>query len=83
MNLINLDLGVKLIYVFGYINLISIILVLLSCRCLLTKNFHFLNKYSWFTKLYKYHCYFWWIFIVSVLLHTFFAFNTFGNPFFK
>lgn len=73
--------AVKLVYIFGYINLISIFLVLLTCRCLLSKYFHFLSKYNWFTKLYKYHCYFWWIFILSVLAHTILAFITFPYPF--
>ncbi|MAG20348.1 hypothetical protein CL618_02860 [archaeon] len=68
-------LGSKIVYVLGFVNIFGLLLVLFSCRCL---GFRLKIGAS---KFYKYHCYYWWIFIISVLLHALLAFNVFGNPF--
>ena len=71
------DLGVKLIFLLGLTNLISIGLIFLSCRCLAGG---FLSRYKWYPKFFNLHCYFWWIFIISVILHATIAFLVFGIP---
>lgn len=74
-------LGVKLTFIFGIVNVIGLALVLLSCRCLLgnsiTKK---LWQYGWYKKFYSKHCYYWWLFIISVLIHAALGFLVFGNP---
>lgn len=72
----------KILYIFGITNIISLLLVLFSCRCMMgIKLFVSLMKYPWYKRFYINHCYYWWVFIISVILHTTFAFVAFGNPF--
>ncbi len=81
MALIDPNLGVKLIFILGITNVISILLVFFSCRCLVGVKFvKKMFQYEWYKKFYNWHCYYWLIFITSVLLHTTIAFLVFGNP---
>lgn len=74
--------GYKFTFIFGIINIISLMLVFFSCRCLVGANFvKKMWKYKWYQKYYNLHCYYWWIFIISVILHSLFALVTFGSPF--
>jgi len=82
MALINPDLGLKLIFLLGIINILSIVLVFFSCRCLMGKRLgNWLQKYPKYLKFYQKHCYFWWLFVISVFFHTLLAFLIFGSPF--
>ena len=76
------QLGVKLIFALGITNIIGLLLVLTSCRCMglssITNRFF---QYTWYQKYYQHHCLYWWIFIISVVLHSFLAFYILGNPF--
>lgn len=73
----------KAVYILGITNLIFLILVLFSCRCFLgTKAYIVLMGKAWFKKFYRYHCFYWWGFVISVFLHAALAFLAFGNPFF-
>ena len=81
MALVDPALGAKLAYALGITNIIGIALVLLSCRCMAGKRlFNFLWKFGWYKKFYNLHCYYWWLFIASVLLHAVLAIDTYGNP---
>ncbi len=72
----------KLVYLLGFSNVILLLLIFFSCRCLMGKTLgNYLLKYSWFKKLCALHCYLWWFFFLSVLLHTLIAFDAFGSPF--
>ncbi len=75
-------IGVRIIFVFGIINLVAGVLVLLTCRCIpglkITGN---LMQYKWYKSFYKYHCYIWWAFLVSVTVHAVFAIGFIGVPF--
>ncbi len=74
--------GAKLVFVFGIINILGLVLVFLSCRCLVGLDFvKKMWKYSWYQKFYNKHCYYWWFFAISVLIHVILAFLIFGNPF--
>lgn len=78
----NYLLGQQLVFILGITNVISFLLILLTCRCLV--GFKFLKKplvNKFFSKLYKWHCIYWIIFILSVLAHTILAFRIYGNPF--
>ncbi|HLC80534.1 MAG TPA: hypothetical protein VJG31_02070 [Candidatus Nanoarchaeia archaeon] len=72
----------KLVFILGITNLISLALVSLSCRCML--NHHFSKKLwagQFYQKFYSYHCWYWKIFFVSVLLHVTLALIVYGIPF--
>ncbi len=71
----------KLTYILGITNIVFGILILLSCRCMAGKFIMKLYKYQWYQKFYRYHCYYWWVFILSVFAHAILAINVFGNPF--
>lgn len=82
MALIDPGLGIKLVFILGIINILSILLVFFSCRCMAgIKLVNKMLQYEWYKKYYSKHCYYWWIFVISVLLHTILAFLIFGNPF--
>ncbi len=82
MAAIESEIGVKLIYILGLSNIIGLLLVFFSCRCLVGINFvKKMWKYRWYQKFYNYHCYYWWFFFISVLMHTLIAFLVFGIPF--
>ncbi|MCH8329041.1 MAG: hypothetical protein IIB81_01465 [Nanoarchaeota archaeon] len=71
----------KAAYLLGYANIIGLLLVLFSCRCIMGIKPETLSKSNFYTKFYKYHCYYWWFFIISVALHAVLAVTAFGNPF--
>lgn len=73
---------VQILFVLGLTNLLFLILVALSCRCLAMNRLtdHWLNHKS-YQKFYSYHCYYWYGFILSVLTHTTIALWLFGWPF--
>ncbi len=71
-----------LVFILGITNIVYLALVSLSCRCML--NYH-LSKKLWaspfYQKFYSYHCWYWRIFFVSVLLHATLALIVYGIPF--
>ena len=72
----------RLIFSLGIINIVTGLFVFFTCRCLpgltLTKP---LMQYAWYKKLYKLHCYVWWIFWISVIVHAVFAIGLYAVPF--
>ena len=67
--------ALQVLIVSGVTNIIFLILVLLSCRCMVTfKITGKLLKYNKFRKFYDMHCYYWYGFIISVVVHTTAAF---------
>lgn len=81
MALIEPALGAKLVFILGITNLIGILLVLLSCRCILGFNPEKLGKNKLFMAVYKHHCWYWRFFILSVFLHAVLAIYLYGVPF--
>jgi len=72
-------LAVKILKIAGIANIIFIVLIFFSCRCLVgSKIVRQLSKYGWYQKFYSKHCLLWWLFFVSVIIHTFLAFYLFG-----
>jgi hypothetical protein len=71
----------RLVFILGIVNLVSAVLIFSSCRCIpglaITGN---LMKSAAYRRYYKYHCYIWWIFLPSVVVHTILAFAYFGVP---
>ena len=75
--------GIKIVYLLGVTNLIGLLLVLSTCRCIpmIGKLTEGLTKSKTYLKFYSYHCFYWTFFIVSVILHMIFVYLVFGFPF--
>lgn len=82
MDLFFSQTGAQIIFILGVINLIMAILIIFTCRCIpmwkLTKS---IVKFKSYQVLIKYHCYFWYIFWPSVVLHIIFTLSRLGIPF--
>jgi hypothetical protein len=74
-------IGVKLVFILGFTNILGLLLVVSSCRCILGAFSDKLSKSKVYMAIYKYHCIYWWFFIASVLVHSIIAITFFGNPF--
>ena len=73
----------RMTYVLGITNLVGLGLVYFSCRCLVGNRFvERMVKYAWYRKFYQGHCRWWYLFFISVFLHSVLALVTFGNPLF-
>ena len=72
----------QVLYITGITNLIFFLLIVFSCRCMgfwkITKP---LLKYRWFQKVYSKHCWYWYGFFISVIIHAVTAFTLFPFPF--
>lgn len=74
-------IAAKLAYILGLTNLIGLLLVFFSCRCIMALKPTRLSNSKAFMKFYRGHCYYWWFFIISVVAHAILAITAFGNPF--
>lgn len=72
----------RVIFILGIVNLVTVLLLLFTCRCLPmwlpTKG---LMKHKWYQRVYKNHCYLWWVLIPSVIIHAVLAISLYGVPF--
>lgn len=82
MPIINPLIGVKLVYILGITNVISLLLVMFSCRCCLGRRPSLANSKR-YMNFYRYHCFYWWLLIASIFAHATIAFLAFGIPFFN
>ena len=78
--------AVRVVFALGIINIVSGLLVFMSCRCtpgsrLVMRLTGSLMKYEVYRRFYGLHCYIWWIFWVSVMVHAVFAIGSLGFPF--
>jgi hypothetical protein len=72
----------RILFVLGIINLITGLLIFFSCRCLPGSRIgKGLMKRPWYQKFFKLHCYIWWVFWVSVVVHAILAMIYIGWPF--
>ena len=82
MNIFQSIIASRLIFVLGIINLVTGVLIILTCRCMAgTRLTSKLMKYPAYQRFFRYHCYIWWIFWASVVIHVIFAIGLLGNPF--
>lgn len=80
--LFGVAIAAKLGFIFGLINIIGLLLVFFSCRCLVGVGFlKRMLQHGWYRRFYNLHCYYWWLFIVSVALHTAIMLAIYGVPF--
>lgn len=72
----------RVVFITAIINIITILMILLSCRCINTwKVTSGLMKLPWFKRFFKWHCYVWYVFLPSVVIHIILAFLALGVPF--
>lgn len=72
----------QLVFILGIVNLVLALLLFFSCRCVNQFSFGItLMKKPSFQKFFKFHCYIWWIFFVSIITHAVLAIGYFGIPF--
>ncbi|MBW2989067.1 hypothetical protein KY358_01980 [Candidatus Woesearchaeota archaeon] len=71
----------KISFILGITNIIGLLLVLGSCRCVIGIRPEKLSRSKAYSSFYRFHCQYWWFFIASVLMHSVFAITAFGNPF--
>lgn len=71
-----------LIYILGIVNLVLGSLIFFTCRCIpgwkLTSG---LMQYQAYKRFFRAHCYLWWIFWPSVIVHAIVAIIYFGTPY--
>ncbi len=80
--MITTQIAMRVLFSLGMVNLVTGLLVFFTCRCLPGFQWaKFLMKYRWYQRIFKLHCYFWWIFWASVITHAIFAIIYVGWPF--
>jgi hypothetical protein len=82
MVLFGAAIDAKLGFILGVTNILGLLLVFFSCRCLVGAGFvKRMLQHRWYRRFYKLHCYYWWLFIVSVAAHAVFTLSLYGVPF--
>jgi hypothetical protein len=71
----------RLIFILGVLNIVCVLWLFMSCRCLpgsrLARN---LMQHPRYKRFFSWHCYVWWVFLPSVVLHALLAVLRFGWP---
>ena len=72
----------RLVVILGIVNVVMALSIVLTCRCIpglkITGN---LMQYTAYRRFYKYHCYLWWVFWPSVIVHSILVIVFLGLPF--
>jgi hypothetical protein len=79
---VNPVLTLRLVLILGVFQTLVALAIFLSCRCVSGfKPASRLTRSVAFRKFFKYHCYYWWLFWISVAVHVLLAISITGNPF--
>lgn len=71
----------RLIFILGFVNIFSFLLLFGTCRCVPgSKLLAHLAQSARYKSLFRYHCYIWWLFWPSVVIHAALAILFFGWP---
>ncbi|MDP2720315.1 MAG: hypothetical protein U1D67_06115 [Dehalococcoidia bacterium] len=71
MDFISTLAATRVILILGVINLLTGVCIFFSCRCLPGSRIGVkLTGFRWYQRFFKYHCFLWWIFWPSVMLHA-------------
>lgn len=71
----------RIIFVLGVVNLITGVMILFTCRCIAgARIVGKLMAYPHYQRFFSYHCYIWWAFWVSVIVHAILAILLSGIP---
>jgi Ni/Fe-hydrogenase subunit HybB-like protein len=83
MSIFQSTLALKIIFISAILNVLLLIMLTLSCRCIpvLSRAGNKLMSHKPFQNFYKLHCYFWLVFWISVIVHMVFAIALVGFPF--
>lgn len=86
MSIFQSAVALRVVFALGILNVVSGLLVFLTCRCtpgarIVTRITGNLMEYSFYRRVFGYHCYIWWVFWVSVMVHAVFAIGVVGVPF--
>ena len=77
MDIIPLQVAIRIIVILGIVNLVTLFLIYTTCRCIpgsrISKVTGNLMQYGAYKRIFKYHCYLWWVIWASVIIHAFLA----------
>lgn len=74
--------ALRVLFILGIVNLVTGLLLFFSCRCLPGSRWgKGLMKHGWYQRFFKNHCYIWWVFWCSVVVHAILAMVYLGWPF--
>ncbi|MGD1119289.1 MAG: hypothetical protein ABR886_07360 [Dehalococcoidales bacterium] len=74
--------AIRVLFILGIVNLVTGLLIFFSCRCLPGSRWgKGLMKHRWYQRFFKIHCYIWWVFWCSVVVHAILAIVYLGWPF--
>ena len=74
--------ALRVVFALGLVNALALAALFFSCRCMgARKPFSSLFRFKIFSKLYKFHCYYWLILWASVITHLTIAIWVLGIPF--
>jgi hypothetical protein len=75
-------LATRLIFILGLVNLLTLLALFFSCRCMGGLGLHSkMSRFRVYKALYGFHCYYWIILGVSVAAHLGIAISVLGIPF--
>lgn len=74
--------ALRMLFILGIVNVVAGLAIFFTCRCLPgSKIGKGLMKHHWYQRFFKFHCYIWWIFWASVMVHAILAIKYIGWPF--
>lgn len=76
MDIFHSTIAARLVFVLGIVNLVTGSLLFFSCRCVPKRWM----THRRFKQFFSFHCYLWYIFWPSVVVHAIFAISYFGVP---
>jgi len=72
----------RVVFILGIVNFLMLLCLFLTCRCLPTSRLgKGLLQKKFYKAIYKYHCYLWYVLVISVVAHIIFAISISGFPF--
>ncbi len=72
-------LAMRVLMLTGVLNLILLLMILLSCRCIMVpKAIERVTRSRRFHRFYGMHCYLWPVLIISTIVHLALAVSLFG-----
>lgn len=80
--MLNPMLAARLVFILGITNLLIVLSIFVSCRCILGSAAGArLMKMGWYAGLCRHHCHLWYLLGVSITLHIIVAASLLGFPF--
>jgi hypothetical protein len=74
--------AMRVLFILGIVNMVTGLVLFFTCRCLPgSKIGKSLMTLHWYRGFFRFHCYIWWIFWVSVVAHAILAMRYIGWPF--